>query len=43
MSRNVALHVGTSGEVDMDAVAQVRGKPIDHEYTLFDLLRRRTN
>ncbi len=27
-------------KVDMDAVARVLGKPIDHEYTLFDLLRR---
>ena len=26
--------------VDMDAVTQVLGKPIEHEYTLFDLLRR---
>jgi len=27
-------------KVDMDAVTRVLGKPIDHEYTLFDLLRR---
>ena len=27
-------------KVDMDAVARVLGKPIDHEYTLHDLLRR---
>ena len=27
-------------KVDMDDVARVLGKPIDHEYTLFDLLRR---
>jgi len=27
-------------KVDMDAVTQVLGKPIEHEYTLFELLRR---
>ncbi len=27
-------------KVDMDTVAQVLGKPIEHEYTLFELLRR---
>ena len=27
-------------KVDMNAVTQVLGKPIDHEYTLYDLLRR---
>ena len=27
-------------KVDMDAVMRVLGKPIEHEYTLFDLLRR---
>ena len=28
------------GAVDMNALTQVLGKPIEHEYTLFDLLRR---
>ncbi len=27
-------------KVDMDAVTRLLGKPIEHEYTLFDLLRR---